>query len=115
MPLVAAVLGAFADNGANAGSGCASNQASFEASAEYSAEDRPARTSDSRAFAGADPAPALVVTLVVTLVIAIISMARIIILSASAALPDALVEIAVPVTITASVISLLCQTGQRSY
>jgi hypothetical protein len=99
---VAAVLGGLADNGANTGSGCASNQASFEASAEYSAEDRTARASDGRAFAGADAAVALIETLVV----AVVSMARIVILSAAAALPDAFIEV-----LAAAI--LLCQSGQR--
>jgi hypothetical protein len=93
------VLGSLADNGANTRSGCASNQASFESSAKYSAEDRTARASDGRAFAGADAAMALVV--------AVVSMARLVILSAVAALPDASVEIAV------AVMALLRQTRQR--
>jgi hypothetical protein len=107
---VAAALGGLADNGANTCSGCASKQASFEASAKYSAEDRTARASDSRAFAGADAGVAMVETLVV----AVVSVARIVILSAAAALPDTLVEVPVAIMTTASVIALLRQTGQRS-
>jgi hypothetical protein len=99
------VLGGLADNGANACSRCASNQASFEASTEYGAEDCTARASDGRAFAGADAT----LVLVEAIVIAVVSMARIVILSAVSALADALAEVAVGMP--TPVIALLCQTG----
>jgi hypothetical protein len=102
------VLGGLAHNSANTGSGCAANQAPFESSAEYRAENRTAHASDGSAFAGADAAMALVETLVV----AVVSMARLVILSAVAALPDTLVKVAAVVMTT--VIALLRDARQRS-
>jgi hypothetical protein len=103
------VLGGLAHNSTNTCSGCASDQASFEASAEESAKDCTADASDSRAFTGADAAP----TLVVPLVVAVVRMARLIVLSAVTAFSDAAVEVTVAVMTARLLRTPLRHSGHR--
>jgi hypothetical protein len=104
-------LGGLPDSRADACSGCASDEGSFQTSAEYSAQDRAARGSNGRALAGADAAALLVEALVV----AVVSVARIIILSAVAAFPDAFVEVlaAAIMLTTIPVMALLRHSRER--
>jgi uncharacterized protein (DUF983 family) len=104
--ILASILGGIADNCANTGSCRASDEASLKSSADYGTENCAASASDERAFAGADTAAVVVVPLVIT----VVGVTRIIVLSAMAALADAVIKVLVPVRLLISVIAAIIAT-----
>jgi hypothetical protein len=95
------MLRGFADNGTNTGSRGASDEASLQSSAHRGTEDRTASASDERGLAWSDTA-----TFVIPLVITVRRMARIVVLAAAAALPDAVVKILIVPRLLVSVIAV---------
>src|SRR6202049_1334762 len=101
------VLLRLADGSTDAGTGCTADNGALQSAAENRAEDSTAGTPDECALAGSYPAlslPIIAVVLAVALIVAVLFMSRVVILTATSTVAEAIGEMSRRATVAIAMI-----------